>query len=96
MLNPPGKKISEITIAKIGNRNPILLSFILAVPNNAIAPIAVKLAGCGKKRVAAANAIRVTATKLKLMLFFFIIHFKIKKKPQPIFTFFKQENVYKL
>ena len=71
---------SEINIAAIGNKNPKRLSLKRAVPNNAMAPIAVKFAGWGKKRVAAAMAIRIAAVIPRLKLFLFIIASKIIKK----------------
>lgn len=54
-LNPKGINKSDNAIAAIGKTIAKRLSLKRAEPNKAIAPIAVKLAGWGRNRVAAAN-----------------------------------------
>ena len=54
-LNPKGINKSDNAIAAIGKISAKRLSLKRAEPNKAIAPIAVKFAGWGRKRVAAAN-----------------------------------------
>ncbi len=63
---------------------PIAQDFLekCAPPNNAIAPIAVKLGGCGKKRVLiAANTSTIAMLQEILILFIYVKFsmFKIKK-----------------
>src|SRR5574343_414195 len=79
-INPNGINKSEINIAAIGNTNAKRLSFNLAEPNSAIAPMAVKLAGCGKKRVIAAIAINVATVNVDCIVnSFFMIFYSFSK-----------------
>ena len=77
MLYPRIK--SDKAIINIGIKKDNFLSLKKAPPNNATAPIAVKLGGCGMTRVKTPNMINPVIIKLFLFNIFFGFSKFIKK-----------------